>query len=612
VPLAKIQLRPGINRENTRYTTENGWWDADKIRFRQGTPEVVGGWVQYSQNTFEGVCRTLVPWLDLNGKKYTALGTHTKFFVESGGSFYDITPYRSTVSLTNPFSTTSGDATVTVTDADHGCIDGSEVVFTGGSAVGGLTISGEYTVTVLTPNTYTIEAAEPASSTATGGGTVTASYLVNPGDAVDSPDEGWGVGLWGTGAWGTGGGSQFRLWSVGVFGQDIVFAPRGGEIFTWTPSGVGALSTRGVRVLDLPGGNDVPTVVNLLTVSDTYRFVVAFGCNELGDAELDPLLIRWADQESMIDWTPTPLNQAGGIRLSRGSRIVGFAQTRQEILVLTDAAAYSFQYLGPPAVWGAQLLSSSTTIVGPNAIAAVESIVLWMGRDKFYVYDGQVQPIQCDVLRHIFDDINTDQYEQVFAAPVQMFNEVWWFYPSTNSTVPNKYVIYNYKEGLWSIGSMTRFAWADTAINQYPLAAGEDRILQHETGLNDEYTNVPQPIHAYIESSEFDIEDGDRFSFVRRVIPDITFRNSTAASPSAEVTLYPLKGTGAPIGDSVGGERDAAIVRSATGVVEQYTQQLNIRVRGRQLIVRIESNQLDTTWQAGSMRLDIRPDGQRG
>jgi len=615
VALTKITLKSGINQENTRYTNENGWWVGDKVRFRQGTPEKIGGWQRISPNTFDGVCRALLVWLALSGARFTGVGTHTKYYIESGGVYHDITPIRETATLTNPFATVDGSPVVTVTDTTHGARTGDTVHFSGASAVGGLTLVGAYKVTVLTVNTYTVEASAAATSTTTGGGTVTAAYELNIGEALVSPTEGWGGGSWGLGSWGladAGLSNQARIWSHSAFGEDLLFAPRGGALYTWSPSVPTPLQTRGVLVSSKPGASDVPVLVNGVLVSDVSRFVLAFGCNDYGLMDLDPLLVRWSDQESMVAWTPTPLNQAGSIRLSRGSTIVAHAQMRQEVLVFTDAALYSLQYQGPPIVWGAQLMGDNLTIAGPNAVAVAGGTAFWMGSNKFYAYNGQVQVLKCDLLRYVFDRLNREQLSQVFAGVVQQFNEIWWFYPSTDSNVPDSYVIFNYDDLTWSMGSMTRYAWLFDGVVGFPVAAGEDRLLQHESGIDDLYTGEAEPIHAYIESSEFDIEDGDRFMFVRRVIPDITFRNSTNPNPSATLTLYPMRSSGSGFHGSVGGVNAQGIDRVASGTVEQFTEQLNLRVRGRQLVMRIESAELGTTWQAGSMRLDTRPDGGRG
>jgi hypothetical protein len=611
--LTKILPKPGVSRENTRYTSENGWWVCDKVRFRQGTPEAIGGWVRLSGSTYQGIARALHVWLSLLGNQYVGVGTHLKYYIENGGAYYDITPLRETQALTDPFSTVSASSTVTVTDVGHGASTGDYVTFSGAAAVGGLTLNGEYTVTVLSANTYTIEASSPASGTATGGGTVTAAYQLPVGNAVETPTIGWSSGAWGTGAWGIGTASfvQLRLWSHSNFGEDLVFCPRGGTLYTWDASAPTPLTVRGVPVSGLVGASDVPTVVNSVLVSDVSRFVFAFGCNELGDTELDPLLVRWSDQESLVDWTPSPLNQAGGLRLSIGSEIVARQQLRQEVLVWTDAALYSMQYVGPPIVWGAQLMGDNISIVGPNAVATAVGAAFWMGNKKFYTYSGQVQTLKCDLLQYIFTDFNEDQALQVFAGTVEEYNEIWWFYPSAGSVVPNKYVVYNYAENIWYMGEMTRYAWLDSGILASPLAAGADRLVLHEQGTDDLYTDIPTPIHSYIESSAIDMDDGEKFVFVRKVFPDITFTGSTAASPQATLTLYPMTASGSPYGASVGGEDAAPIVRGASAPVETFTEQLYLRVRGRQLIMRIESNTLGTKWQAGAMRLELRPDGAR-
>jgi hypothetical protein len=612
--LKKIALSPGINQENTRYTNENGWWVGDKVRFRQGTPEKIGGWQRISESTFSGVCRSVYPWDALLGAHYRGVGTHVKYYIENGGEYYDITPVRATASLTDPFATTDGLNVVTVTDTAHGALTGDSVLFSGATAVGGITLAGEYVVTVLDANTYTVVAGQNATSTATGGGTVTATYLLSIGNPQSVPTEGWGSGPWGLGVWGVGESilDRLRLWVSTNFGEDLVLLPRGGALYTWDVSAISPLTTRAVPVAGLPGASDVPVAANSVLVSDVSRFVIAFGCNDYGMTELDPLLIRWSDQESLVNWTPTPLNQAGSIRLSRGSRIVARLQMRQELLVFTDAALYSLQYQGPPIVWSTQLMGSSTTLASPNAAVESSGIAFWMGTDKFYVYNGQVQPLKCDVLRYVYDDLNRDQIEQVFAGAVPEYNEVWWFYPGAGSLTPNKYVIFNYVDNTWSMGTMTRFAWTYDATIGAPFAAGDDRLVQHEFGLDDSYTEVPTPIHAYIESAEFDIDDGDRFSFVRRVIPDITFQDSTAPTPSVTLTLYPMKSSGSGFHSSVGGVNASGVDRVASGTVERFTEQLNLRVRGRQLVMRIESNTLGTAWQAGAMRLDIRQDGGRG
>ena len=612
--LVKLQIKPGVNQENTRYTNENGWWVCDKVRFRQGTPESIGGWVRLSDETYVGTARALHVWQSLNGQRFVGVGTSTKYYIENGGTYYDVTPVRATATLTNPFSTTSGSSVVTVTDTAHGAIDGDYVTFSGATAVGGLDLNGEFALTVVDADSYTVTASANATSTATGGGTVTAEYQINVGSDTQTPVEGWSMGAWGLGAWGEGEASfvQLRIWSHSNFGEDLIYAPRGDGIYTWSASSASPLQTRGVLVSSLPGASDVPTVANSVLVSDISRFVFAFGCNELGSATQDPMLVRWSDQEDMTMWTPSPLNQSGSLRLSIGSEIIARTQLREEVLVWTDAALYSLQYLGPPEGWGAKLVGDKSSIAGPKSVATAVGSAFWMGNRKFYVYNGQLQTLKCDLLQYVFNDFNYDQFLQVFAGTVEEFNEVWWFYPSAGSLVPNKYVVYNYAENIWYMGEMTRYAWDNSGLLDAPLAAGEDRLVYHETGTDDRYTMTPAAIHSYIESAEFDIDDGERFSFVRKVFPDITFRGSTATSPSATLTLYPMKSSGSGFGASIGGDDNLPVVRGVSAPVETFTDQLHLRVRGRQLVMRIESNTLGTKWQAGSMRLEVRPDGMRG
>lgn len=612
MPLKKLQLKPGVNRENTRYTTEGGWYDCDKVRFRYGTPEKIGGWEQVSNiNTFQGVARSLWPWSQLLG-----VGTNLKFYIMYGSAYFDITPIRDTVTLTNPFTTSIGLPTVTVTDAAHGCATGDFVTFSGASPVGGLTLNGEYQVTVLTINTYTITASSNASSTATGGGTVTAAYQVNTGPAIQTPLAGWGAGPWGGGAWGIGTPSLegLRVWNQQNFGEDLIFGPKDGPLYYWDNS-LG-LAVRGVSLSSLPGANQVPTVQRAIMVSDASRFVLAFGCNDYSSADQNLMLIRWSDQESAVNWTPAATNQAGSLQLSHGSEIVGILQVRQEILVWTDISLYSLQYLGPPIVWGSQLLADNITLMSDRAMTTAAGVTYWMGEDKFYVYDGRVQTLPCDLRQYIFSDFNQNQREQVFCSTVEQFNEVWWFYCSSdnNTASPNKYVVYNYIEKIWYYGTMDRTAWMDASIiSNYPIAAYDNQLLYQEVGVDDNSTGTPAAIEAYIQSSEFDLDDGENFAFIWRVLPDITFRGSTNGSPSAVLTLYPLQNAGSGYNNpaSLGGSDNAAIIRTATVPIEQFTGQVNIRVRGRQLAMKISSDGIGVAWQLGSPRLDLRPDGRK-
>ena len=621
MPLKKLVQKSGVNRENTRYTNENGYYESEKVRFRQGTPEKIGGWIRISASTFQGVCRSLWNWVTLGGQNLLGVGTNLKFYIENGGAYYDITPLRVVPAATlgaNPFATTNLSTTVVVTDAAGGWVNGDFVTFSGATAVGGLTLNGEYQITTIGTSitTYSIQSATAATSTATGGGSsVVAAYQVNVGSAYSIPLVGWGAGAWGSGTWGVGTASlsQMRIWNQSNFGQDLIFGPNGGGFYIWKANT--SLTTRGVLISSITGASDVPLYQNLLTVSDASRFTFAFGTNDYGSSVLNPMLIRWSDQEDYLNWTPAATNQAGSLLLSLGSKIVAVLQARQEILVYTDASLYSLQYSGPPAVWGSQLLGDNISLAGPNAVALASGIAYWMGVDKFYKYDGRVQTLRCDLRQFIYNDINLSQAAQFFATTNEGFNEVWFFYCSSNSTAIDKYVTYNYAEDVWAYGTMGRTAWLDSGLRNYPVAATYSyNIVNHEYGVDDNEGATTKAIYAMISTSEFDIDDGDRFGFVRRILPDLTFSGSTATNPYVSLTLTPMQNSGSGFNNpqSVGGDSSALITRSATVPIEAFTGQVFIRVRGRQMILTMSSNQLGCTWQMGSHRLDIRQDGGRG
>ena len=615
MPLKKLTLKPGVNRENTRYTTEGGWYESDKVRFRQGTPEKIGGWERISENTFLGVCRSLHQWSTLAGIIYTGVGTNLTFYVENGGAYYDITPIAETNTLTNPFATVSGSSTVTVTDAGMGnLLVGDFVGFSGATAVGGLTINGEYEITSVDQlaNTYTIDAGSPASSTATGGGTVSAAYQINTGAPISVPQVGWGSSTWGSGTWGVGEPStkSLRLWSQSNFGQNLIFGPRGGAIYYWdAATGTGA---RAVALSSLPGATGVPTQQNFLLISDISRFVFALGCEEGG--VFDAMLIRWSDQEDATNWVTAPTNQAGSLRLSRGSEIITATQSRQEILVWTDTSLYSLQYVGAPVVWGAQLVGENTSIASENAVAYANGVAYWMGVDKFYKYDGRTQTMRCDLRQYVFSNLNADQYAQVVAGTNEAFNEVWWFYCAGNGAAINSYVVYNYAEDVWYYGSLGRTAWVDSGITNNPIAATySNNLVAHEVGTDNAQDDQVLPIEAFILSSEFDLDDGHNFMFIWRMLPDANFTNSNAANPTLTMTLYPMVNSGSGYNDplSVGGTNYANITRTTTVPIEKFTGQVFVRVRGRQMVIKVSSDALGVAWQLGSPRLDMRKDGRR-
>ena len=693
--LKKLILKPGVNRENTRYTNEGGWYESDKVRFRQGTPEKIGGWARISVSTFQGLCRSLWNWITLDNLNLIGVGTNLKFYLELGGVYNDITPIRAAAILSNPFKTTNLSTTVTVTDSAHGAITNDFVTFSNVATVGGLNLNGEFSITYVDANTYTIVSATAATSTVAAGGgtTVNAIYQINVGDPYEIPLSGWGAGAWGSGTWGFGGTSTsaLRLWSQNNFGEDLVYGFRGGPIYYWDagygvepslatvtiaspavvtapyslpngspviltnsgypsalPTGLSpgtiyyvintsgttfnlaltvggaAINTsgsqsgdhyimpNGVNITSLSGASDVPIIQNYIYVSDVSRFVFAFGCNDYSSTVQNPMLIRWSDQESVVNWTPSATNQAGSVQLSHGSSIVTAIQTRQEILVWTDSAIYSLQYIGPPVVWSSQLMGDNISILGQNAAAQASGVVYWMGVDKFYMYDGRLQTLSCDLRRYIYQDINLEQNQQVFASTNEGFNEVWWFYCASGSLTANRYVVYNYLEKVWYYGSMERTAWLDSGLRDYPVAATYSyNLVNQEYGLDDNTSGTPTGIDCFISSSEFDIDDGDRFGFIWRMLPDLTFSGSDAApTPEVTYTLYPMQNSGSGTGTAVTGAVDKLTGAQYT-VTEGFTGQINTRVRGRQLILKVGSTNLGTTWQLGSTRIDIRPDGRR-
>jgi hypothetical protein len=857
MPLQKLQFRPGLNREGTDYSNEGGWYDGDKVRFRSGFPEKIGGWTQLSPLQFDGVCRSLWVWQDGDsgvGSQYIGLGTNTKYYIYFGGTYNDITPIVDTNTLTNPFATTSGSTTVTVTDAGFSPEAGDSVIFSGGTAVGGLTISGEYViVSTPTSTTYTITAASAATSTATGGGTVTAEYEYPIGLNVYSIGTGWGAGPWGgvvnpvtvllganplattsglstivvtqaahgmangtsvvmTGATATGGisaailnnsyvisgvatnsytitlpsgltatstatgggssvrilqgsgtqgwgdaypvgiGQQLRLWSNDNYGADLVIAPRGGPVFYWADSGtvsqrakylstiantttaftdpstfgptitagafvvgsqykiltvgttnftlIGAASnTVGVTFTATGVGTGTGTATllqNFITVSggisfsvypymvitgtnlpantqvastyqtgdttvpitttttgassgsysfsyaggyvpnETYQviassiqqFIICYGANsyfpgyasatlnglQYSDSPFNPMLVRWSDQANAYQWVPEATNQSGEFLLTNGSYIMAARTTRQEILVWTDSCIYSQQYLGAPYVWGFQVLMNNISVMSPNSMITINNVTYWMGRDRFYQYSGRVEVLPCALRQYIFADINQDQAYQVFAGGNEAYNEVWWFYCSTNSTTVDKYVVYNYLDRVWYYGNMNRSAWLQTGTQPFPIAADYNgRLLYHENGNDDLSTSATLPITAYVQSSDFDIGDGHNFGFVWRILPDVNFNGSSTNQPTVTMTVKPRQNSGTPYGAA-----DSPQVQSAQNytnvpqyTIQEFDGQVYTRIRGRQMSFRIESTGVGVAWQLGSPRIDIRPDGRR-
>ena len=622
MPLTKLDFRPGINREGTNYSNEGGWYDGDKIRFRSGFVERIGGWVKVGTAAFNGTCRKLHDFVTLSSENLLFMGTNTKAYLEDSGVLYDITPIRRTVTLgANPITTQSaGTGLIKVTDAGHGATLGDFVTFSGATAVDGLTtanLNKEQEVTsVIDGNSYLVNTggACTSGSTAGGGSSVVAAYQINIGLNTTILGPGWGAGTWGRFTWGSGAGSlagqSLRLWFADDFGEDLLMNIADQDIYYWDASlGVNA---RAVSLSSLAGASDVPTVARKVLVSEVDRHVLCFGANPIGESTQDPLLIRWSSQESPTDWTPTATNTAGDIRLSQGSEIVTALRTTRQILVWTDHSLHSLQFLGPPYTFGTALLGDNIRIAGPNAALSVNDIVFWMGQENFYMYDGRIQPIPCSVSQYVFSDINRNQSFKFHAGSLASQNEVWWYYCSANSQEIDRYVIYNYLEQTWYYGNMARTAWNDRAAGQrsYPQAASTDQYLyDQEFGLDDGSQSPATPVDAFIQSSDFDIGDGDQFMFIRRIIPDLNFSNSTAAAPQVEFTMTARNYNGNVAGQ--GSDSGDVIRTSVVSGRDNYTNQLFMRLRGRQMNLKVSSDTTGVKWRLGSPRLEMRPDGRR-
>lgn len=653
MPLQKLQFTPGVNRESTSLANEGTWFECDKVRFRSGYPEKIGGWVldPGRSNTasgalappsgmYWGVARHLWAYLTLNGRNLLAIGTNLKFYLEEGvgGVVYDITPIRETTAAgAVTFAATNGSATITVTDTGHGASPGDFVTFSGAASLGGnitaSVLNREYRiVSVPTSSTYTITATATAnaSDSGNGGASTVGAYQINTRSAVSTATFGWGAGGWGgetfgeadTG-WGTSATTQISvqaaLWSSANYGEYLIINPRNGALYMQIPSaGIGTYN-RAVLLSSTSAGayqtdSSCPSTCAFVMVSDASRFVIAFGCNDYGSSTRDPLLVRWSGQEDYKTWAPAADNQAGSFRLSHGSRIVSAIQTRQEIVVFTDASLYSMQYIGPPYVWKFDILGDNISIIGPNAVALASNVVYWMGVDKFYVYSGRVETLPSTLRQYVFSDINLEQAEQVFAGTNEGYNEIWWFYCSANSTTVDKYVIYNYVERTWAYGTLARTAWLDSPLRTTPTAAAYDgKIVYHEVGVDDGSVDPPVAIDAYIQSADFNIGDGHNYGFVWRMIPDVTFDNSNVASPTVDFTLKPRQNPGSNYNVETASPVVSANNYSGqrTYTVQQFTQILYVRVRGRQMAFRVGSDTLGVAWQLGAPAIDIRPDGRR-
>lgn len=625
MPLTKLQFKPGINTETTSYANEGGWFDGDKIRFRFGVPEKIGGWQKLSGSTFLGTARAIKPFVALDSTKYNGLGTNLKYYIEEGGGYNDITPIRATTAAGDvTFAATNGSSTLTVTDNSHGAIVNDFVTFSGAATLGGTitadVLNQEYqVVSVPTANSFTVTAKDTSGATVTanasdsgnGGGSVVGAYQINVGLNTTVSGSGWGAGTWGRGTWDSASsllaaGATLRLWGNDNFGEDLLFNVRDGGIYYWDKSG-GLI--RAVALDSLGTDATIPTVAKQVMVSDRDRHVIAFGCD--GEASIgtqDPMLIRFSDQGSLSTWQSTAENTAGELSLGSGSEIVTAIETRQQILVLTDVSAYSMQFLGPPFTFGINLISENITIMAPNAAKAVDDMVFWMGQDDFYMYNGQVQKMPCSIKSYIFNDFNSAQSEKVSAGLNSSFNEIWWFYPSSSSDENDRYAIYNYVEQVWYYGVLARTVWIDRGINTQPLAAGTDNFLYNqELGLDDGSTAPYSAITAYITSSQLDLGDGESFAFIRRIIPDVTFDGSTSDAPAAN---FIIKTRNFP-GGTYNTTSTNAVTRSATVPVEQFTTQAHVRLRGRSFTFELQSTIAETQWRLGAPRVEVRPDGRR-
>tara|TARA_R110000751_G_scaffold14809_1_gene47809 strand:+ start:435 stop:2354 length:1920 start_codon:yes stop_codon:yes gene_type:complete len=639
MPLAKLQFRPGVNKENTSYSNEGGWSDSDKIRFRFGFPEKIGGWTRQSDYSFLAPCRALHSYVTLQGSLLLAVGTRFKFYINEGGFYYDITPIRATTAAGDvTFGATNGSSTIDVADTGHGAVNGDFVTFSGAVSLGGQitadVLNQEYQINLVDENNYTIEArtvstiaaitvdgvlnptpvTADGSDTGNGGASVVGTYQINSGLGVVVSGTGFGSGVWSRGTWGSSSTlttvNNVRLWGIDNYGEDLLFNARDGGIYYWDTSASDYGVDRAIALADLPGADPgTPTIAKQVLVSDTDRHIIAFGCDPQNNVGVqDPLLIRFSSQESLIEWDAEVTNTAGDLRVGSGSEIIVAVETRNQILVFTDISLHSMQFLGPPFTFGLAQVADNITIAGPSAVTAVDDKVFWMGQGDFYVYTGQTQKLPCPVRAYIFDDINDSQINLTVCALNSTFSEVWWFYPSASSNENDRYVVFNYVENTWAVGTLTRTAWHDRGLFNAPIAASTDGYLyNHETGQNDGSTNPPSAITSYIQSSQISIGSGDDFIFLTKLIPDLTFENSISTAPTVDFTLQARNFPGGAYLQS----DTSGVTQSATTPVEQFTELAWIRLRGRSFAVKVESDTTDTQWRLGTPRVEIRPDGRR-
>ena len=623
MPLTTLRYKPGVNRDVTSFTNEGGWVDSDKVRFRLGFPEKIGGWVKYTLNTYLGSARSLFPWTALDSTKFLGIGTNIKFYVVEGDAFNDITPIRVTTTGEATFSVGDGFTVATVTDNSHGVNPGDFVTFSNAASLGGnvtaAVLNQEYEIaTVPTVNTFTINLSVTGNSSdsGNGGGSTVAAYQIDCGLDTQVGGTGWGAGTWGRSTWGSSFGlgvsTKLALWNQDNFGEDLLFNLRDGAIYYWDRSG--GVAARAVNLVDVAGANNAPTIAKQVMVSDNSRHVIAFGTNTIGTAVQDPLLIRFSSSESLTDWSPTPTNSAGDLRIGSGSTFITAIETKREIVIFTDSTLHSMQFLGAPFSFGIQPLSTGITIMGPNAAVAVEDAVFWMGQDSFYLYEGGTKQLPCMVKEKVFFDFDYGQKDKVYAAHNAEFSEVTWFYCSNSNSLANNgtgqnnfYVTYNYAESVWYYGTIARTAFIDRGTFQYPIGAQDGYLYSHEVGYDDDGSAMA----ASIEASPIDIGEGERFVFINKIIPDITFQGSTGGTPSASMTLSMQDYPGSSYGQAETDTVTSSAISTTTVPFEQFTTKADIRLRGRSFAFKIGSTALGVRWRLGSPRIQLRQDGRR-
>lgn len=614
MPLQKLQFKPGLNKDQTNYSNEGGFYECDKIRFRSSFPQKIGGWLRYGLFTLIGICRQMFNWVTSNGNNLLALGTSKKLYLETGANLIDITPIRATYTgssvghdTDNCFSTVNGSNVINVAIQDYGSSDGSYVTFSGATNVGGVLaaqINTNHMITAIDADNFTITVATAATSTVTGGGgtSITAKFEIDIGNDYTSYGYGWGAGAWGAGGWGAGAFNPIVLdqrdWFFDNFYDSLIANIRNGAIYIWEYDGT--FTTRAVLLSSLATAVAVPAEATQIMVSQGDKHLLAFGATEYAGVTFNPLLIRWSDQNNPEIWDPQPTNSAGFILVPRGSRIIRAIPTRQEIIVFTDGTLNSLQFLGTTDVFGIQELSDNISIASSRSVIAVNNTVYWMGTDKFYAYSGRVETLPCSLRNHVFQNLNYDQLDQIICGTNEGWNEIWWFYPTQGSPTNDAYVIYNHLEKIWYYGTMSRTAWSDSSLREYPQGVGGNYVYNHEQGLNDDTL----PMTAYIQTSDFDLLDGDQFLLIKRIIPDIDFGGSTSESPEVTMKMKPRNFPGADYGTSP----SQKVIETS---IDRYTNQIFLRARARQMGFEISSSDLNVQWQLGSPRLDGRPDGKR-